>query len=56
MIEFKLALHNAVARKPYMTIKSSAFTVDDVGFKQHKQRFMVVIIVAVILHHFIHNQ
>jgi hypothetical protein len=33
MIEFTVTLQNAVARKPNMTIKSAAFTVDIDGFQ-----------------------
>ena len=37
MIEFTVALHNAVAKKPHMTIKRAAFTVDIVGFQTDRQ-------------------
>ena len=33
MIEFTDALHNAVARKPYITTKRAVFTVDIDGFQ-----------------------
>jgi hypothetical protein len=33
MIEFTLALHNTVARKRYLTIKSDTCTVDIDGFQ-----------------------
>ena len=33
MIECKLALHNAVARKRYLTIQRATFTVDIDGFQ-----------------------
>ena len=33
LIEFKLALHNAVARKRYLTIQRATFTVDIDGFQ-----------------------
>ena len=33
MIEFTVALHNAAARKHYLTIQSDTFTVDIDGFQ-----------------------
>ena len=33
MIEFKVTLHNAVARKSYLIIESATFTVDVDGFQ-----------------------
>jgi hypothetical protein len=33
MIEFTVALHNAVARKFYLTMQSATFTVDIDGFQ-----------------------
>ena len=33
MIEFKLALHNAVARTSYLTIQRATFIADIVGFQ-----------------------
>ena len=37
MIEFKLALHNAVARTSYLTIQRATFIADIVGFQTDRQ-------------------